>query len=267
MNIAQIMTAQPVTVRRGTTLDRAMELMDEHDIRHLPVLADGHFQGVISNRDVLDATGWLAPRQREVLEVPEACVSSIMHNPNTAVGPGDPVTDALSPFVEGRVGCVPVVQGGDLVGLVTEIDVLRAYTDACRLGSIGPDEDPRIGEHLVLGPVTVEADTSGMEAAQLMRLNDVRHLPVVEGDRVIGMLSDRDICRVRGRGQLELTLVREMMSPDPQIADPEMRLSSAALILSAERISALPVVSEGHLLGITTTVDLMIPCALALQKL
>lgn len=267
MNIAKIMTPDPVTVQRGTTLDRAMDLMDEHDIRHLPVLGEGGLQGLLSNRDVLDATGWLAPRQREVIEAPQACAGTIMQVPHTTVSPDDPITDALAQFVEGRTGCVPVLDGENLVGLVTEVDVLRAYTDACLRGAIAPEDDPSIEQHLALGPVTVEGDTSAVEAAQLMQTHAVRHLPVLEGEGVIGILSDRDIRRVRGRGQLELTLVREMMSPDPQTVEPGMRLSSVALILSAERISALPVLSNGKLLGITTTVDVMIPCALALQRL
>ena len=154
-----------------------------------------------------------------------------------------------------------------MAGLVTEVDVLRAYADACRRDAIQADRDARIEAHMTRDPATINGDASGDEAAALMRGGNVRHLPVLEDGKMVGILSDRDVRKGKGRGQLELSLVRELMSPVPATAAPDARLSSVALILSAERISALPIVQDDQLVGITTTIDVMIPCALALQGL
>ncbi len=267
MNVAAIMTQDPLTVAGKARLDRAMDLMDEHDIRHLPVLDDAELVGVLSDRDVLDATGWLSPRQREIVEAPSRSVEEIMQKPVATVAPDEPLNAALGLLIQRRIGCVPVLSAGTVAGMVTEIDILRAYADACRKGDIGPDDDARIEEHMTREPATIDGEATGDEAAALMQEKHVRHLPVTTGDKVVGIVSDRDVRRMRGRGQLDLALVREIMSAVPETAAPEQRLSSAALILSAERISALPVLSSGKLVGITTTVDLMIPCALGLQRI
>ena len=267
MNVASIMTPDPLTVPRGATLDRAMDLMDEHDIRHLPVLDREGLAGVVSDRDVLEATGWLSPRQREVIEAPGGVVDDVMRSPAAAVSPDDPISRALGLIVQRRIGCVTVVRDGSLEGIVTEVDILRAYADACRRGAIEPSADETVAEHMSRDPATIDGESSGDEAAALMQSAHVRHLPVLQGATVAGMLSDRDVRRARGRGQLELTLVRELVGPVPRSPSPDQRLSSLAAILSAERIGALPVVSGGRLVGIATTVDVVIPCALALERL
>jgi len=267
MNVEGIMSPEPVTVQAKASIDRVMDLMDEHDVRHLVVLDDGGLAGVLSDRDVLDATGWLHPRQREVLEAPAGTAADFMRGDVVTVEPGDTLVHALDLFVERRVGCLPVLRGGALAGLVTEMDVLRAYADACRTGRLAPDAEERIDRYMTREPVTIAGDASGDEAAAAMREAGYRHLPVVEGKRLIGILSDRDVRRSRGRGQLELSLVRELMSPEPQTATPGEPLSSAALLLDAERISALPVVEGGELVGLATIVDVLAPCARALQQL
>jgi acetoin utilization protein AcuB len=58
MKVADVMTPEPVTIESVSSLDRALELMDRLDIRHLPVLEDGRLAGILSDRDVLEATGW-----------------------------------------------------------------------------------------------------------------------------------------------------------------------------------------------------------------
>ena len=267
MKVAEIMTKDPLTVRRETSLDQAMELMEEHDIRHLPVLDETGLAGMVSDRDVLEATGWLSPRQREVIESPAGNVGEFMRNPVASVGANDPVSYAMGLLVQGRISCACVVQGAEVTGLVTEVDILRAYASACRRGAIVASKVPRVREHMTLDPVTVTGDASADEAADLMREKAVRHLPVVDEGRVVGILTDRDVRRWRGRGQLELARVGELMSSLPQTAKPDERLSSVALILASQRISALPVIDEQRLMGIATTVDVMIPCALALQRL
>lgn len=267
MKVTAIMTRDPRTVRREASLDRAMDLMDEHDIRHLPVLDDDGLAGVISDRDLLEATGWLNPRQREMLEAHDGSVGAIMRTPAATVGPDEPIINALGLLIKRRIGCVPVLRDASVAGLITEVDILRAYADACRRGHVTPDQDSRIQEHMTHGPTTIDGDASGDEAAALMKKAHVRHLPVLAGEQLIGIVSDRDVRKLRGRGQLELTLVSELMSPVPETAGPDERLSSVALILSAERISALPVVSGPRLVGIATTMDVLIPCALALQQI
>lgn len=108
--------------------------------------------------------------------------------------------------------------------------------------------------------------TPVQEAFETMRDGGFRHLPVVEDGAVVGILSDRDLRRAKGRGQLDLMLVRDLMTPDPERARPDQRLSSVALILSAERIGAMPVVVGDRLVGVVSLIDVIVPCTRALQR-
>lgn len=267
MKVKDIMSARPVEIREGASLDEAMDLMDDRDVRHLPVLGPGGLTGVISDRDLLVATGWLLPRERELLEAPTGTVGDFMRSPAHCVEPQADLDAALGLMVQARIGCLPVMEDGCLLGVVTEMDVLRAYSDACRRGRVRPADDPPMREVMTRDPLVVGPEVAGDEAAASMRASHLRHLPVVKGGELIGILSDRDVCRLRGRGQLELTLVGEMMTPNPERIEADHGLSSAALLLSAERISALPVLEGSKLVGIATMIDVMLAGARVLRAL
>jgi CBS domain-containing protein len=105
-----------------------------------------------------------------------------------SVDPTTSLVDAASRMHERRVGAVVVLDGGRLVGILTERDVLRAVATG---GVDGPVRDA-----MTHGPETIGPDESAGHAAVLMIHGGFRHLPVVEGDDVIGMISIRDLVRV-----------------------------------------------------------------------
>lgn len=267
MKISDLMSKDPAVVRGESSLDEAIQAMEEADVRHLPVMEKGKLAGMLSERDLLEATGWLGKREREVLEIPNGVVRDHMKSPVVSVAPGDDLDDALDLLVAKKIGCVPVVEGGDLVGMLTEMDVLKAYAHACKTDRIGQDDDPTLAA-LMHSNVEWLGPAAGVEEAmELFERHGWRHLPVVEDGRLVGIVSDRDIRRERGSGQLELSTLDEVMMPSPITARPDERLSSAAHVLTAAKVSALPVVDGGQLVGIVTIVDLLTPCGDALAAL
>ena len=64
MEVRSIMTPDPLTLTADADLDSAMQLMDEHDVRHVPVMEDDRLVGVLSDRDLLSATGWIPAAER-----------------------------------------------------------------------------------------------------------------------------------------------------------------------------------------------------------
>lgn len=267
MNVAAILTPDPVALSVHDSLDRAIELMEDQGVRHLPVLDGARVVGVISDRDLLRATGWLPPAHLRALEVPEIRAGDIMRAPAVTVAPAQGIRAALDPMLERRLGCLPVLEGGRLVGMVSELDLLRAYVDARNDGRLPAHADPSIERFMTRAVRTIEPDASGDEAAAELREHGLRHLPVLRGHELVGIVSERDVFRERGRGRLELTLVEELMTTDPLTAHPEERLSSVALILSAAKISALPVLERNRLVGIVSLRDVLAPCGQALQAL
>jgi CBS domain-containing protein len=97
-------------------------------------------------------------------------------------------------------------------------------------------------------------------AAQKMTWGRLRHVPVVRGDEVVGVLSERDILACQGREQVppwEDELVGSVMSRPPLVASPDQEVAQAAARMASHRIGCLPVVSHGRLAGMLTTTDLM----------
>ncbi|MDQ3303858.1 MAG: CBS and ACT domain-containing protein, partial [Actinomycetota bacterium] len=119
------MAREVVTVETRTTAAEALALCRKHGIRHLPVLEGGRLIGVISDRDLRSATPALGdPSRAEVLE--RIRVGDEMLRDVVTARPEDPVEDAAAAMYEGNIGCLPVVDGDDLVGIVTSSNLMRA---------------------------------------------------------------------------------------------------------------------------------------------
>ncbi len=119
------MTRELVTVGPETTAAEALALCRENRIRHLPVLEGGRLVGVISDRDLRAATPALGdPARAEALQ--RVRVAGEMTRDAVTARPEDPIEDAAMAMYERKIGCLPVIDGEDLVGVVTSSDVLRA---------------------------------------------------------------------------------------------------------------------------------------------
>jgi CBS domain-containing protein len=105
------------------------------------------------------------------------------------VAPEEPLKEVSERMVARDVGAALVTEGEQLVGIVTERDVLRAVAR-------GIDEGTRVADLMTPDPETMEPDESTQHAAVLMIHGGFRHLPIVEGDQVVGMLSIRDLMRL-----------------------------------------------------------------------
>ena len=105
------------------------------------------------------------------------------------VEPGDRLGKVAERMVDRDVGAVIVLEGEELVGILTERDMLRAV-------AAGINEDTLVSDWMTRDPETMEPDDTTQHAAVLMIHGGFRHMPVVEGSRVVGALSIRDLMRV-----------------------------------------------------------------------
>jgi CBS domain-containing protein len=106
-------------------------------------------------------------------------------------------------------------------------------------------------------PRTIEASTPGVEAARMMKDADVGSLPIMEGDRLAGVVTDRDIAlRIVAEGRDAMTSVGEIASRDLVTIDPDQGLDEAARLMARHQLRRLPVVEEdGRLVGIVAQAD------------
>ena len=105
------------------------------------------------------------------------------------VSPQDRLGEVAQRMVERDVGAVIVMEGDELVGILTERDVLRAV-------AAGINEGTLVSDWMTRDPETMAPDDTTQHAAVLMIHGGFRHLPLVEGADVVGMLSIRDLMRV-----------------------------------------------------------------------
>lgn len=106
-------------------------------------------------------------------------------------------------------------------------------------------------------PRSVDSSQPIVEAARLMRDEDVGSLPVVDDGRLSGMITDRDIAvRVVAEGRTpEATTVGETFSRDPVTVEPDHDLDEALLLMARHQVRRLPVVEAGRLVGILAQAD------------
>ncbi len=101
----------------------------------------------------------------------------------------DALQEVAQRMVDRDVGAVLVLEGSDLAGILTERDVLRAV-------AAGIHDDTVVADWMTRDPDTMGPDDTTQHAAVLMIHGGFRHMPLVEGSEVVGMLSIRDLMRV-----------------------------------------------------------------------
>lgn len=119
----------------------------------------------------------------------------------------------------------------------------------------------KLREIMKPSPVTVSETTRLGDAYRIMSKYGIRHLPVVDDKRLCGILTERDILRYRAdtafREDWWRAPVSAAMVSPPQTAGPDDSLTEAAGRLATAKISALPIVERGGLIGIVTTTDVL----------
>ena len=116
-----------------------------------------------------------------------------------------------------------------------------------------------IRDAMTTNPRGVESSTQVVEAAKLMKSENVGSLPVTEGDRLVGMVTDRDIVvRVVAEGKdVQSATVGEIASKDLVTIDPQQNLDEALRLMAQHQVRRLPVVEEdGRLVGILAQADI-----------
>ena len=125
-----------------------------------------------------------------------------------SVSSSDLVSDALALLAEKRIGAVPVIDEGHVVGIFSERDIIYslAKSGAASLSA-------RIGDVMTAPAMTVDPETPVMSGLSLMTKRRIRHLPVVQGGAVIGFISIGDLVKYRiDRIEAEAAAMRDYIA-------------------------------------------------------
>jgi CBS domain-containing protein len=259
--VSGLMRRNVLSVSGGDPVARAMQIMLWAGVRHLPVLRSGRLEGVITERDIFR-------RQAEHGAAAGGIVGAVMSAPAHYTDPDEPVAIAAERMAAHKIGCLPVLEKGVLQGILTTTDILRAQlaSSAATEEEEGESRGWAAREVMTPSPVTTTPDEYLVNAIAKMSLARIRHLPVVDdGDRIVGMLSDRDVglcsqLSPAGTRNLrdERMRVRSAMSTNVITVRPGAPPSVLFAAFTDWRLGSLPVTDQdGRLLGIVSYIDLL----------
>lgn len=125
MLVESIMTTNIQTLPPDATIAEALQLLQQHHIRHIPITNEkNHVIGIVSDRDIRDASPSVFSKAAVQSELQHE-LQSIMSQPVITIHPLDFVEEIASIFYEKEFACLPVVSNNELIGIVTEKDMLH----------------------------------------------------------------------------------------------------------------------------------------------
>ncbi len=260
MKVRDIMRPGPFTIQSSASLGAAQRIMSRNRIRHLPVLEDGKLVGMLDEHDILDARAE-ADRDEEWWSI---SVARAMQTPVQTAGPDDALTEVAGRLAAARIGALPIVERGRLLGIATVTDVLDGEVRA----AMGPSSAAELiaADVMTAWPYTAHPETPLVDAVRLMFDKHIRHLPVVDHTSTLkGMLSERDVrgaignpvdyMEMRPRTTARFHVADIMTRPAIAIPfdEPLVKLASR---FADDNIGALPVLDRfGAVIGIVSYVD------------
>lgn len=135
MFVGKRMTKKVITVRPEDTFKAAADLLAEHRIHRLPVVRDGRLVGIVSDSDIRNVA--VRDPSPGAAGAGKRTVGEIMTREVITVTPWDTVEDAVLVLQKKRLGALPVVEGGRVVGIITKADVLAALIETLDIEGIG----------------------------------------------------------------------------------------------------------------------------------
>lgn len=192
LHISSVMVKDVCTVPETMQLGDVAKLMLENGIGSVPVMCEDKMVGIVSKADFVTLAVGIA--------FDKVTVKEIMTKDLVVVSPTDRLIHARRQMMEAHVGRVPVLDDEELVGVVTSKDLMRAFIDF-RKNVPEKYQKSQIKEVLVeyimsTNPTVTTKDATISEVAKIMMETGYNGLPVVEGGKVVGIITQTDILRL-----------------------------------------------------------------------
>ncbi|MEA5079939.1 MAG: CBS domain-containing protein [Anaerolineaceae bacterium] len=262
------MTSPVVTVTAETNLTDARKLIDEKQIRALPVVQGEKLIGIITKRGLLrlDLSILGVESWNLGVDLADETVGDVMTKNPLTIRPESVIPKAARIMLENKITALPVLENGKMVGILTNSDLLRFILEEYP----GLRKEILVKHYMTDEVVTIEKDTTLLEAHRLMGTKRIRSLPVLENEALVGLVTRTDLMssdpsRLASRKNQEVSLkiltqpVEKVMNSPVLTISPEAELTEAAKLMLDNKIHSLPVVDqEKKMVGIITESDLFL---------
>ena len=222
---------EALTIEPGAPLRRAVELMRDHAVTHLVVAEPRSDRplGVLSTLDVARAiAGGRGAEPRT-----GSRVEDLMTTPAVAVMPDTPLKEVAALLSERHISGLPVISAGEVVGVVSELDVVLRAVGTARRGLLprllgaeprepAADGEPTAADVMTSPAITIAPWRTAEAAATLMDRHAVKRLPVVRDGTLVGVVARSDLVRAFARSDEAIAReIREQVLREALWIDPE----------------------------------------------
>ncbi len=192
--VDQIMTSPLLTIAPDRPMLDASHLMETNHVRHVCVSDEEEIVGMISVRDLvryfIDSEGGPIRNLDNVFQ-PLSVLRVLMQTTMETIASERTVLEAAQTMAEKRIGSLLVLEAEDMAGIVTETDLARKVIAACL-----PARSTSVGAVMNAPLIQIDIHDTARDASRLMAEKRIRHLAVTEDNKVVGLLSVRDLVKV-----------------------------------------------------------------------
>lgn len=269
--VMAIASREVITLAPTATIMGAVEKMTGFGFRRLPITDPGthKLRGIVTAGDIIDLMGGgskynlvKGKHGGNLIAAINDSVREIMTTQVMTVTSDARIAEVVQLIVEKKIGGFPVLDGdGVLKGIVTERDVMKAL--------LTERNARQVGDIMSTGLKVTRPDVPISQVTKEMVRHRFRRLPVVSGDVLLGIVTNSDVVRYLGSGQVFQKMVtgavaevmelpvRTLISGSLITTTPDRYINDAAREMLQKRIGALPVIEENRLVGLVTEFDLV----------
>ena len=273
-NEGEIMTLakkEVISIPPTKSIKEAAEMMIEHEFRRLPVTHPGSNKllGIVTAMDILDFLGGgskfdIIEKKHDdnFLSAINDSVKEIMTRDVISISPKYSIKESVNVMTENGIGSLPIVdKEGKLVGIVTERDFALALA-----GSLSNET---VGDIMVKDVITTTLGTPIESCSKIMVRNNLRRIPVVEEDKLVGIVTSTDIVRFFGDKEMFASMtstsgldvlkrqISDIVKPNISVTESYVKLGDLCDLLAEKNIGGVPVVDDDKLVGIITERDIL----------
>lgn len=256
--VAEVMNRSFWTLAPESSLDEAEAVLALSAARHWPVTRGRKLLGTVSIGDLMGAFRWLPRTEEErFFDHRSLTTGGVMDRAPVTVGPHDDIASVGQRMLHDRLSLLPIVEGSSLVGIVTLTDFVRLAIRVLRDDGDSAGCAVPVTAVMSSGNLVVARPRDSLSEVELrMRRGRVRHVPVVDRDRVVGILSDRDVLGAMRTTTPQWAMkVSSVMTPAPITTAASADAVTAAFLMLRRAVGALPVVDDESLVGMLTKTD------------
>ncbi len=273
-NEGEIMTLakkEVISIPPTKTIKEAAEMMVEHGFRRLPVTHPGSNKllGIVTAMDILDFLGGGSKfdiiekkHNDNFLSAINDSVKEIMTRDVISISPKASIRESVTLMTENGIGSLPIVdKEGKCVGIVTERDFALALA-----GSL---TNETVGDLMIKDVITTTLGTPIESCSKIMVRNNLRRIPVVEEDKLVGIVTSSDILRFFGDKEMFASMtstsgldvlkrtISDIVKPNISVTESYVKLGDLCNLLAEKNIGGVPVVDDDKLVGIITERDIL----------